>query len=225
MLRDCNWIPVFAKEASTRIEERQGFQKHMIRFQHAGLEISTQERVELILYNSHDGCSAFNLSASIWRKVCSNGLIVANPYLTFSHRHIRFSEANFIESASIIAHSANQLSQEIDSMKEITLTPNDRGVYALSAHQLIYDDIHSSPIHPSKLLVPKRNTDTNTDLWTTFNVVQENMIKGGVRGNVETQDGRTRTIKTRAVKSIDRDIKLNKALWTLTEEMKKIKTA
>ena len=47
-------------------------------------------------------------------------------------------------------------------------------------------------------------------------------MKGGIRGyNKEKR----RAITTRAVKSIDRNVKLNKALWTLTEKMAELKTA
>ena len=49
--------------------------------------------------------------------------------------------------------------------------------------------------------------------------VQENTLRGG-------QPGRSvqgRRIRTRAVGSIDRGVSLNRALWVLAEEMRKIK--
>jgi hypothetical protein len=45
--------------------------------------------------------------------------------------------------------------------------------------------------------------------------VQENLIKGGVTG-VTSKGKRTHT---RAVKGIDGDIKLNRALWVMAEQM------
>ena len=61
--------------------------------------------------------------------------------------------------------------------------------------------------------------DRAPDLWTTFNRVQENIIKGGVRGRNATG----KRVTTRAVNGIDQDIKLNRALWVLAEEMRKLK--
>jgi len=61
--------------------------------------------------------------------------------------------------------------------------------------------------------------DRAPDLWTTFNRVQENIIKGGVRGRNAT--GKRTT--TRAVNGIDQGVKLNRALWVLAEEMRKLK--
>ena len=56
-------------------------------------------------------------------------------------------------------------------------------------------------------------------LWTTFNVVQENVIRGGIRGRTEKGS----LTRTREVTGIDGDIKLNQALWKLAEEFAKLK--
>ena len=53
-----------------------------------------------------------------------------------------------------------------------------------------------------------------------MNRLQENMQRGGQPGR-STQG---RRIRTRAVGSIDRTVSLNRALWILAEEMKKLKS-
>jgi hypothetical protein len=72
-------------------------------------------------------------------------------------------------------------------------------------------------------LKERRYDDKGHDLWSVYNVVQENIIKGGVQGQKLGSNGRIRRQKTRAVKAIDRDVKLNKALWLLTEKMAECK--
>jgi hypothetical protein len=94
----------------------------------------------------------------------------------------------------------------------------------MAAHQLVYEDPAEAPIRPEQLLLEHRYDDKGKDLWTTFNVVQENIMKGGLRGRKRDANGRMRNTTTRPVKSIDRDVKLNKALWVLTEEMSRLKT-
>jgi hypothetical protein len=69
--------------------------------------------------------------------------------------------------------------------------------------------------------LPKRKEDNKRDLWTTFNVVQENLIKGGVK--IWKTEGKKRKVKSRQVTAINEDVRLNKALWILAEEMKQIK--
>ncbi|MBN9056444.1 MAG: DUF932 domain-containing protein, partial [Rhizobiales bacterium] len=95
-----------------------------------------------------------------------------------------------------------------------------------AAHVLRFGDNEgetTTPIKPEQLLVPRRHDDRANDLWTTWNVVQENAIKGGLRGVGRDDLGRPRRVKSRAVNGIDQDIKLNKALWLLGERMAALK--
>jgi hypothetical protein len=62
-----------------------------------------------------------------------------------------------------------------------------------------------------------------SDLFTVFNVVQENTVKGGIAGLARNSQGYLNRIRTREVKGIDQNIKLNKALWTLAEKMMALK--
>jgi hypothetical protein len=69
------------------------------------------------------------------------------------------------------------------------------------------------------LIEARRPEDQGRNLWTTFQRVQENALRGG-------QPGRTvqgRRMRTREVASIDRGVSLNRALWLLAEEMRKLK--
>ncbi|WP_271898783.1 DUF932 domain-containing protein [Candidatus Phyllobacterium onerii] len=73
-------------------------------------------------------------------------------------------------------------------------------------------------------MIPRRYDDKANDLWTTFNVTQENVIRGGLRGMLLDEQGRrVRRVSTRAVNGIDQDIKLNKALWVLSQKMAQLK--
>jgi hypothetical protein len=224
LLRLVGWVPVSAKESGVRNEDRQGYQKHIIRFQMDGLEFSDQERVDLVMYNSHDRGCAFHLIASIWRKVCGNGLMVSSNLYNFSHKHIGFDNKAFIASAYKIAEGAGRIGARVEQMKTIELSPDERGVFARAAHQLAYPESDEAPIRSEQLLEERRYDDKGNDLWTTFNVIQENVVKGGLRGRKRDANGRMRNNTTRAVKSIERDVRLNKALWVLTEEMARLKT-
>jgi hypothetical protein len=75
------------------------------------------------------------------------------------------------------------------------------------------------PVTESQILAPRRFEDRRDDMWTTFNRVQENMMKGGLRGRNRS----SRTTTTRPVNGIDQSVKLNRALWVLAEEMRRLK--
>ena len=76
----------------------------------------------------------------------------------------------------------------------------------------------------TRLLTVRRSADQGSDLWKTFNVIQENVIKGGIRLVRENEQGQRSLARTRAVNSIDRDAKLNKELMQLALKMQQLKT-
>lgn len=224
ILRDTGWQPIAAKQCGVRKEERVGFQKHMIRFKYLTdlqTEMNREERIDLVLYNSHDRGCAFNLMASIWRKVCGNGLMVSSNLLNFKHRHIGFNQNEFIESANKIASHAGLIAERINEFKSIDLENGERTAFAQVAINYAYGE--NSPIVPAKVLYERRYDDNGKDLWTTYNVIQENIMKGGSRYFKRDSNNRLRRGTTRKIKSLDRDIKLNKALWSLTERMAELK--
>jgi len=173
----------------------------MIRFAKNGLAFDG-ERVDLMLYNSHDCGCAFKLIASVWRQICGNGLMVASEFANFSHKHIGFNPDDFIHSAGEIASSAGTIADQVDDMKVIEMTPDERNIFAMSAHNLLYDDLESAPVHPDQLLSERRYDDKGNDLWTTFNVIQENIMRGGLKGENPRQQWTSQTYNNTPGKSL-----------------------
>jgi hypothetical protein len=224
LLRDAGWFPISAQQSSVRNQDREGFQKHLIRFAKSGLSFDG-ERVDLCLFNSHDRGCAFKLIVSVWRKICGNGLMVSSEYANFTHKHVGFNPEKFIQSAQDIASSASLIADRVGDFKSLELTPREREILSLASHQLVYgDDANQAPVQPEQLLTERRYDDKGNDLWSTYNVIQENIVKGGLKGRKQGGNGRMINTKTRPVKSLDRNINLNKGLWTLTEKMAEIKS-
>ena len=149
--------------------------------------------------------------------------MVSSEFANFSHKHVGFSPDDFIQSASEIAATAGIIADRVDEMKVIEMTPDERGIYAQAALSLVYDEPESAPIRQDQLLAERRLDDKGKDLWTLFNVVSENIMRGGLKGINRDSNGRLRRTTTRPVKALDRNIKLNQALWLLTEKMAELK--
>ena len=66
-------------------------------------------------------------------------------------------------------------------------------------------------MEPSRFLVPRRPEDVGNDLWRTFNVLQENLLRGGIRGARRPN----RLTRTRRIRAIREDVRLNSALWEM----------
>lgn len=110
----------------------------------------------------------------------------------------------------------NHVDNDLDTIKCTSLTYRDQGLFARAALSYRYENEDKSAITPSQVLRPRRREDYGNDLWTTFQRVQENMIKGGLPGK-STSGKNTRT---RAFNGIDGDIKLNRALWLIADKLK-----
>ena len=218
-LRDAGWFPVMAGQSNVRKEERKGFQKHMIRFTRPDL-IVNGHRMDLLLYNSHDRGCAFKLVGGVFRFVCSNGMVIGDKMAEYSHRHVGFSAEKFIESAGYVNGHVEKTAGVIEDWQTIEMTEIEQGVFAKAAHNYIYPEPEKAPVRADQLLTVRRYNDQNKkDLWTTFNTVQENVIRGGLRG----RNAKGKRTTTRGVKSIDKDKRLNQALWLMAEEMGKLK--
>jgi hypothetical protein len=208
------WMPTLARERAVRNPQRRGYTHHVVRWAHRDLKTRDGDYIEIVGTNSHDTSSAFHLQAGIFRLVCENGLIVAtSDFGEISIRHVGDIGHQIRTAVDQIGAHAGQVAGKVDAMQAVTLTPRERYTFAIAASRHLYGDGHV-PITPAQLLQPRRSADTGYSLWTTYNVVQENATRGGLRGIGETG----RRLRTRAVRSINRDIQLNRSLWALAEE-------
>ena len=219
-LRGEGWNAVQAVETKVRKEERRGFQKHMVRFRQAGdIDQNTvgDSLPELVLTNSHDGTAAYQLHAGLFRLVCSNGLVIADATFTrIAIRHVGFDMDELLESSHRIIEEVPQIAATVEQMRSVILNTTQQEEFAEKALLTRYKTKEDSPIESHKLLLSRRYEDRNNDLWSVFNRIQENVIQGGLRGFTKT-NSRTRT---RAIRSINENININKAIWGLAEQFK-----
>lgn len=221
------WLPTLVQEQKVRDEGREGFQKHMIRFAHRNdLQRGSAERPEIVLINAHDRSSAYHLHAGIFRAYCLNGLVVCDA--TFAQQsitHMGFEPAKVIEASVEILRDVPRLMDGIADMRAIQLSEPERLAFAHAAAIARWEEIEKAPVRPDRLLIAQRSEDQAPTLWNTLNVVQERLIKGGQKDYAKRRPDGKRMPKSRAVNGIDGNVGLNKALWTLAEEMKRLKTA
>ena len=223
-LRDEGFMPVKVQASRAKSEDGVDYVKHSVRFRREA-DMQTkfakvgQLMPELALTNSHNGTSSFMLDPAILRLVCSNGLVVSNSQgtLRFNHGGKDDLTGRVIEGAYSIVEDFPLIADNIDAWSSIQLDHEQRLAFAESAKRLRFDE--DTEIQAGHLLTPRRYGDNKTDLFTTYNVVQENLIRGGLSMG-RSEKGRRQT--SRAIKSVDRDLKLNRALWVLTDEMAKL---
>ena len=119
-----------------------------------------------------------------------------------------------IEGAYEVLGVFDRVEEKRDAMQSLLLPPPAQQALAKAAITYRFGEEHQ-PVTEAQILSPRRWQDESHDLWTTYQRIQENLIKGGLCGK-NTQGKR---MHTRAVKGIDSDVKLNRALWVMAENM------
>jgi hypothetical protein len=223
-MRDYGWMPVRAEQQHVRTSARRGFQKHLIRFarvESLGAWAKNEVRPEIVLLNSHDKSSAYQLHCGLLRMVCLNGMVVADAtFERISIKHVGFSPNSVIEASFQVLDAVPRIMDKVKLFQDRILTDAERLALATGAAARRWEDLGKAPVNPLLLLNPRRYGDGAKDLWTTLNTIQENITKGGQKDYSRRRPNGDRMPKSRAVKGIDEDLRLNKALWHMAEVLR-----
>jgi hypothetical protein len=228
-LRKEGFEPFMVAQGASRIEGKAAFTKHLIRLRHAG-QVSTRPEVnEIILINSHDGASSYQMLAGMFRLICCNGLVVGDVVEDIRIPHKGRVEHEVIEGAFRVLDEFEAVEQHVEAMKALPLEPREEIAFATAALALRFGERpveetgghRPAPVTAEQLNEARRIDDIGHNLWGALQRVQENAMRGGQPG----RSAQGRRLHTRPVASIDRSVSLNRALWMLAEEMRQIKAA
>lgn len=205
--------PFFACQTRVRDQSRREHTKHMLRLRRAG-QLTGHQVPEIILLNSHDGSSSYQMLPGLFRGVCTNGLVCGQSFGEVRVPHKGDVVEKVIEGAYEVLGIFDRVEEKRDAMQSALLPPPALQAMARAALHYRFGDDHQ-PVTTAQILTPRRYEDRSDDLWTVYQRVQENLMKGGLAGR--TAQGRSN--RTRAVGGIDGDVKLNRALWVMAENM------
>lgn len=210
------WYVIDAKQKAKRKNSSKVQSFHMIAFQNPNIKILQNGEVEafprIILTNSHDGMASFKFMVSLFRCVCSNGLIIADEkFAELTIRHINYT---FEDLRHLVEKTIRELPEYIsvmNRMKETTLNKEQKYDFALKMLKIrknipFEEKLNVSEKTLTEILAPTRKEDEGDSLWSVFNVLQEKMIKGGSMIESGKND---KLRKLRPVKSFVRDINAN----------------
>jgi hypothetical protein len=218
-LREKNWVPTSVEQQRVRTEMRMGFQKHLLRFRRAEqMQTLDEWNAELVLTNSHDAGCAYIMQVGIYRRLCSNGLVISDDsFEAMRFRHAGLRVENVIEASFQVLEYIPRINLLIDKFRNCSLSDQQRIEFARQALLLRYANPELAPVEAQTVLVPRRAEDQSNNLWTVFNTVQENLVRGGISNSRRDRRGKLRTM--RSLIGIDSRVSLNKALWSLAETL------
>jgi hypothetical protein len=216
--------PFEVRQGGSKDLAKRNFTKHMIRFRHRGVQALNDSHREVILVNAHDGTSSYQMFDGVFRTVCCNGLVVADGQMeAIRIPHKGDVVHQVIDAAYTVIEKGQHIGGLIEHIRSVEVSRAEQEAFAAAAADLRFEEEHQVPA--ALINQARRRDDVGNDLWKTFNRVQENLVQGGVTYN-HTNAQNIRTRKTvRPVNSIDGNVALNRALWTLTTKMAEIKAA
>jgi hypothetical protein len=175
-LRREGFQPFMVAQSQSRIEGKTDYTKHMIRLRHAGQVNAKPEANEIILINSHDGASSYQMLAGVFRFVCCNGLVVGTVSNDIRIPHKGNIQDDVIEGAFRVLDDFEAVDASMDGMKALTLQPEEERALARAALALRYGERTEGqppvPISAEQLIEARRPQDIGHSLWTTFQRVQ-----------------------------------------------------
>lgn len=204
------------KLASVKQLGQGSFAAHELRFRNGELPKVGDTLVEAIVKNSHNGMTSLNVSAGLHRLVCSNGLTVPTAVTQqFNVRHMGFDSNEVKKLTESFAKKLPFIQNSVDKMMDRMLTEGEKIDFAKNA-SIIKWGMGSVPfLDYEELITPQRQGDTNDDLWTTFNIVQEKFVKGGLEYRGQT--GKKTSL--RGLKNFVAINQINTKLWDLAETL------
>ncbi|EJD6643630.1 DUF932 domain-containing protein [Providencia rettgeri] len=207
------FYPFFACQTRVRDASRRDHTKHMLRLRRHD-QITGNQVPEIILLNSHDGSSSYQMLPGFFRYICQNGLVCGDTFGEVRVPHKGNVVDKVIEGAYEVLSTFDTIADKREEMQSLVLPPPAQHIFAQAALTYRYGEKHH-PITEAQVLQPRRFEDKKNDIWTVYQRLQENLIKGGLSG----RNAKGKRARTRSVNGINGDIKLNKALWVLTEQM------
>jgi len=241
-LRTLGYECVDATQVKARKKSTNGYQKHMLTFEHPDHKVDQVKEVELedgttetqiepateypqlLLTNSHDGGNAFTLSAGIFRLVCSNGLVIkSEDYGTARLVHKGYSFEAVQDMVNDFVATIDETLTKITAMKQVELTKVQQIEFAKQAALLRFtaksynEDNIADVVDIDDLLNAERKEDKGNGLWEVYNRVQESLVQGkynyAADGGMSVEGAKTR--KARPIKNFKQNIDVNKKLSEL----------
>ena len=218
-LQTMGWDCVDAKQVKARKKSTDGYQKHMLTFEHPKYKVEgVEEYPQLLLTNSHDGGNAFQLSAGIFRLVCSNGLVIkTEDYGSQRLIHKGYSFEAVQEMVEGFIATIDETMTRITAMKRTQLDKDQMVEFAKQAALLRFtsksynEDNIDKVVYIDELLDATRKEDDGNAVWEVFNRVQERLVGG----NYHYKGTKDKPRKARPIKNFKQNFEVNKKLSEL----------
>ena len=210
--------PSAAQQTRSRAGSDPTHARHMIRLRPLREQVTMLDCIpEICLINAHDGTSAYQLLAGLYRPLCANGLLCRlGDFAAIRIPHRSSVVADIVAGAVEVCAQFGQLRSQVEAMAARVLSPAEQLQLAHTAYRLRWVDSDALPAFPpARLLEPRRPADDYPTLWHTLNRCQEAALAGGIHYHSASK----RLVATRRIRKIREEVRINTALWQAAEQL------
>lgn len=198
-----------AQVARVRSEAKRGYEKHLLRFRRVDAPTTGEGVPEIVMVNGHSGDTSFGLFGGFIRFICSNGLVVGTVFGSIRVRHIgALTLDKVIDGSYRVMSDFDLISDRIEAYRAKQLSSDAIAAFEHDATRIRLGDAFDKREATNRLPVlntARRVADTGSDLWSTFNRVQENVMSPQ-RGS-----------RMRRLSGIGSSVKINRDLFDLAD--------
>jgi hypothetical protein len=213
LVKEHNFQVVSAVQRSARRRDPR-FTRHMITLRPKNAKLIRGEAIpQLVFTNSHDGQSKFQLAGGLYRVLCENGLVTSIADDVCIKTHLGDPKV-IIEAALAVVARVGKIEPVMAKMMKKKLDAKQVAGFAIKAAKIAYDEPLS--FDPQLLLAARRVEDEANTVWTVFNRIQENIVRGGIEFKSKASG---RQFSTRGLTHIGRSIDMNRQLWAVAEKL------
>lgn len=162
---------------NTITKSKTGLGKHAMRFRNPALTLKNGDFLDIVVLNSHDGTTSFQLSLGIYRLVCSNGLVIGkNIVQPVFIRHVGYAASKVKTAIAELLQQAEKVNQLVEQLQARILTVEEYLEFCNAA-------LKSRGLEPHKVTVEqfdiaKREEDKGLNAWAVLNRIQEYTVNG-----------------------------------------------
>ena len=222
-IRAAGFMPVSVSQHRAHEKDKEQHSKHMIRFRapttgKGRLPAIGDVTPEICLTNGHDASTTFHLFAGLYRLICLNGMVVGDatlPGLKIVHKTTDIAIEEIMDGIDGLTKQWPIVLGAVERMQKVKMDLKQQNDYAAQALRLRYGPRILPPITPAQVLTRGREEDKGQDLWSTYNVVQENLTTTVH----ESHSWSGRKTSVRGITQVAANTRINRELWDLTTEL------
>jgi hypothetical protein len=215
------WELIGGKQGGSRIEGMQNFTRHSVLLSLPHLHDKELDvRPYISFQNAHAGRGSAQTRVGLYRGACANELMFgALVEVKFRARHTGNAEESVMDAIGLVACRMPEVLQQAREWSKFDTTLEQRVELADAGLTARFGEDRAKWAVNLDAVIHnvRRDEDTGRDLWTSLNVIQENILRPFKKGEINESTGKRNVF--RSVSAVETLARINTALVRKAEDI------